>query len=141
MTKSMLFLSWFIACIATFMSMYFSERLFLEPCELCWYQRICMFPLVIILGRGAWKRDCTSISYAIPFVLAGFGLALYHMLMQEVFHFDPIGLCDFVHECSHPQFVHFFGMSLPIPVLSVVTFFILAVLLFIARNTDHAEHI
>ena len=135
----MLFLSWLIACVATFMSMYLSERLFLEPCELCWYQRICMFPLVIILGRGAWKGDCRSTSYAIPLVLLGFCLALYHMLMQEVFHFDPIGLCDFVHECSHPQLAHLFGMALPIPILSAVTFFVLLVLLFIARNTGQAE--
>lgn len=61
------------------------------------------------------------------------------MLMQEVFHFDPIGLCDFVHECSHPKIVQFLGVSLPIPVLSAITFFVLLVLLFIARNTSRAE--
>jgi len=129
----MLFLSWLIAAVATFMSMYLSERLFLEPCELCWYQRICMFPLVWILGRAAWKGDRGGVIYAMPLAFIGFALAIYHLLMQEVFHFDPIGLCDFIHECSHPQLVHLGGLGIPIPMLSALSFFALLVSLFIAH--------
>lgn len=136
-----LFFAWGIACVATFMSMYLSERLFLEPCELCWYQRICMFPLVIILGRASWKADFGGIAYALPFVFAGFALALYHILLQEVIHFDPIGLCDLVHECSSPQLFHFWRFAIPIPMVSAAAFFVLLVLLFVARHTDQSDRI
>lgn len=135
MSRCMLFFSWLVAVVATFLSMYLSERLFLEPCELCWYQRICMFPLVWILGRAAWKGDLGGVIYAMPLALIGFALAVYHLLMQEVFHFDPIGLCDFVHECSHPQLVHWGNIGIPIPMLSALSFFFVIIFLFLARNT------
>lgn len=134
MSRSMLFLSWLVAVVATFLSMYLSERLFLEPCELCWYQRICMFPLVWILGRSAWKGDCEGVIYALPLALIGFALAVYHLLMQEIFHFDPIGLCDFIYECSHPQLIHIGEFGIPIPMLSALSFFAVLVFLFIART-------
>lgn len=135
MSRCMLFLAWLIAAGATFTSMYLSERLFLKPCELCWYQRICLFPLVWILGRAAWKGDSGGIIYSMPLALIGFVLAVYHLLMQEVFHFDPIGLCDFVHECSRPQLLHFGEFALPIPLLATLSFFMIMFCLFIAKNT------
>ena len=56
----LLFGAWGIAAVATAGSLFFSEVMGLPPCILCWYQRICLFPLVVILARKDmhfWKRQ------------------------------------------------------------------------------------
>lgn len=66
-----LYLSWLVAMIATFGSLYASQILKLEPCVFCWYQRIMMFPLVIILGMGVYRTDKKIIPYVIALPLIG----------------------------------------------------------------------
>ncbi len=57
--------------MATAGSLFYSEVKHLIPCDLCWYQRVCMYPLVAILAVGVLRRDRTVLWYAAPFVAVG----------------------------------------------------------------------
>lgn len=82
MKKQGLFFSWIIACVATIGSLYFGEITHHEPCTLCWYQRIAIFPLAIILGIAFFRSDYKIIPYALPIAVIGLLLALIHVLLQ-----------------------------------------------------------
>ncbi len=81
MKKYELFLPWLVALIATVGSLFFGKVLDKAPCTLCWYQRIIMFPLVIILGIAAFRNAYRIIIYVLPLSLIGLGISLYHVLM------------------------------------------------------------
>ena len=66
------------ALVATFGSLYFSDVMGLTPCKLCWYQRIAMYPLVVIFAVSLWLKDKRVIYYAMPLVIIGWVIALYH---------------------------------------------------------------
>lgn len=120
-----------MACIATLGSLYFSEVLRHEPCHMCWYQRIAIFPLVIILGIACWRNFFGIVPYVMP--LLGFGLviALYQVLIQELPGWQPIDMCG-----SGPSCTEKFDIGLgpiTIPMLSVGAFAMMMFLLYTAR--------
>ncbi|MAE96956.1 MAG: disulfide bond formation protein B [Deltaproteobacteria bacterium] len=75
------YLAWLLATVATLGSLFFGEVMKLPPCTLCWYQRICLFPLTAILATGIILRDSRLPRYALPLVLVGLGFAVYHNLL------------------------------------------------------------
>ncbi len=68
----------FCALASTFGALFIGEVMGMTPCLLCWYQRIAMFPLAVILSMALFAEDRRGAVYAIPFALAGLGLAAYH---------------------------------------------------------------
>ncbi|MGM0591482.1 MAG: disulfide bond formation protein B [Halobacteriota archaeon] len=119
------------AAVATTGSLYFSLGLGLVPCELCWYQRILMYPLVVVLGiatlesrTGVWR---TGLLLSVP----GAAIAAYHTYIQLV----PTvgGSCSVGGGCSAILYPMLGGL-LTIPRLSLVGFLVISVgLLFVAR--------
>lgn len=77
-----LWLAWSVAAVATAGSLYFSEVADYVPCRLCWFQRICMYPLAGILLVAAVRRDRAVRWYALPLVVAGSAVATYHYLIE-----------------------------------------------------------
>lgn len=75
------YLAWFIALTAMVGSLFFSEVMDLPPCVLCWYQRIAVYPLVLIIGVGIILRDKRMKIYALPFCLIGLVISIYHNLL------------------------------------------------------------
>jgi disulfide bond formation protein DsbB len=63
-------------------SLYYSEHAHFTPCKLCWYQRICMYPLVLVLLIAAARRDRAVRVYAVPLAVVGAAIALYHFQLQ-----------------------------------------------------------
>ena len=61
-----LFTAWAIAAISTLGALFLGEVMGLAPCVLCWYQRIFMFPLVLVLGAGLFPADPRAVRYALP---------------------------------------------------------------------------
>lgn len=82
MKKNGLYAAWIIACLATLGSLYFGEIRNHIACALCWYQRIAMFPLAIILGIAAFRNDYRIISYVLPLSLLGLLFALIQVMLQ-----------------------------------------------------------
>jgi disulfide bond formation protein DsbB len=76
--------AWLVAAIATAGSLFFSEVAGFAPCLLCWYQRIAMYPLVLILGVAWVRGDAEVWRYALPLALAGLAVSTYHRTLQEI---------------------------------------------------------
>jgi disulfide bond formation protein DsbB len=92
------FLAFVVAAVATAGSLYLSEGANFTPCTLCWYQRIAMYPLVVVLGIATWRRDDIA-PYA--YTLAGIGgsISIYHMLVER-FPSLETSSCDPTNPCS-----------------------------------------
>ena len=96
--------AWIVALVTMLGSLYYSEHAGYLPCELCWYQRILMYPLVIVLGVGWLRRDRKVWMTAAPFVVIGAPLSLYHWLVERVPSFAESSSCSIVAPCTAPYF-------------------------------------
>ena len=89
---TILFLCWLVASLSTMASLFFSYVMGFAPCVLCWYQRICLFPLVIILAVGLFPFDKNVVKFALPLAIAGWLTAFYHNLLYRVSLQDTIAI-------------------------------------------------
>jgi len=97
-------LAFVVAAMATTGSLYYSLVAHFIPCELCWYQRICMYPLTAILLVGLIRRDAAVRWYALPLIAIGAPLSLYHWLVERVPAFAETSSCSVVAPCTTPYF-------------------------------------
>lgn len=123
----MVFLSWAFATVSTLGAIFLGEVMGLTPCVLCWYQRICMFPLVLILTAGLFPLDMKVVRYALPLAVIGLGIAVWHLLVAEGVIAESMTPCTEGVPCSQEQ-IEWFGF-LTIPMLSVAAFAAIAALL------------
>lgn len=79
----LILLAWLISLAATFGALFIGEVMLMVPCQLCWYQRIFMFPLAIVLGIAAFAEDRRGALYGLVLALGGGVVALYHTLLIE----------------------------------------------------------
>ena len=105
-------MAWVVALLATAGSLYFSEVAGFEPCLLCWYQRIAMYPLVIILGIAAVRRETAGATYAAALAGIGAVIAAYHVALEWFPGLDS-GACDPDNPCTLVWFRVFGFISLP----------------------------
>jgi disulfide bond formation protein DsbB len=126
-----LWLAWLVAATAMAGSLYFSEAGGLVPCELCWYQRIAMYPLAVILLIAAIRRDSGIRPYATALASIGAVIAAYHALLQR-FPSLPSGSCDPSNPCSTIDLERFGFIT--IPVMALTGFITILTLLWIIGN-------
>ena len=122
-----------VAVLATAGSLYFSEVAGFEPCRLCWYQRIAMYPLVVILGIAAWRGDPGVRRYAAPLAAIGAVIATYHYLLEWFPTLDS-GVCSATTPCSVVWFRQLGFVSLPYLALSA--FLLILSLLWLTRAPE-----
>ena len=128
-----LYLAWLVAMVATAGSLYFSEVRQFVPCALCWYQRIFMYPLVILLGIASFRDDRRIIPYFLSLSMIGGLIALYHVLEQNVPGFAAPPMCNVGVPCA-AKYINWFGF-ISIPVLSLTAYLLITLLLISARNS------
>lgn len=87
-----------IAVAATLGSLYFSESAGFVPCELCWFQRIAMYPTAVILTLGAVRGDRAALPYAVALSAIGLAFATYHVQLQQFP--DQSSFCEAANPCS-----------------------------------------
>lgn len=116
----MIFAAWLIASVSTLGALFFGEVMQLPPCTMCWYQRICMFPLVLILPVGLFPFDPKVIRYALPLAVIGCALAIFHQLLVAGVIPESLKPCTQGVPCSKTV-IEWFGF-LTIPLLSVAAF-------------------
>jgi disulfide bond formation protein DsbB len=104
-----------VAATATAGSLIYSEYYMFEPCQLCWYQRIAMYPLVITLAIGWWKNDRSVLRYALPPAVIGVGLSLWHLANQWILTTDTCGIGP---ACSVRYVTEFGFVTIPFMALS-----------------------
>lgn len=125
--ENILLLIWVQALLATTGSLFYSEVMGYVPCELCWYQRILMYPLVVIYGVALFKKDI-KMGLAGLF-LSGIGILVstYHYLIQKVSAFQELGgSCTGGVPCNS-IYVNYFGF-ITIPFMAGVAFIVIFVL-------------
>lgn len=134
-TENILLIIWIQALIATIGSLFYSEVMKFIPCELCWYQRILMYPLVIIYGAALLKKD-VKIAFS-GLILSGIGMfvSTYHYLLQKAPALHELGgSCSGPVPC-HAIYVDYFGF-ITIPFMAGVAFIVIFVLhLLLVRGT------
>ena len=121
-----------VAVLATAGSLWFSEGAHFPPCELCWYQRIAMYPLAVLLPMAAVRRDPGIRVYGIA--LAGIGLVIsgWHNYIETFPHRDPGG-CDPTNPCTI-RWVEGLGFW-TIPRMAAVSFALVLTALWLDRPT------
>ena len=127
-----LFLAWLVAAFAMMGSLFFSEVMKYPPCVLCWYQRIAMYPLVVILGVGLFQPLKATLSFAFPLSVIGSIIALYHNLLHYKIIPESASPCVSGVPCS-TVYINWFGF-LTIPMLSLIAFTIINALLFLCKK-------
>lgn len=88
-----------VALLATLGSLWFSESAGFPPCDLCWYQRIAMYPLVVVLGIAGFRHSRTGRITGLVLALSGLGISIWHNL-QETFPSFESGSCDPMRPCT-----------------------------------------
>lgn len=126
-----LYFAWVIALGGLLGSLYFGEMMDVEPCRLCWYQRIALFPLVLFLGIATYKDDRDIILYAMPLVIFGGLFAFYHALAQQFPSLHSAHVCGPNVPCTSSVFSLLGFLSLPL--LSGIGFVLIGSFLLLAR--------
>jgi disulfide bond formation protein DsbB len=125
------YLAWAQALVATLGSLFFSEVMGLTPCSLCWYQRILMYPLVVILAVGILVRDERVRLYALPLSVAGLAVAVYHNLLYYGVLPEGLTQCSLGVSCTDRQ-LELFGF-LTIPLMSMTAFAVITLAMALYR--------
>lgn len=126
--------AWAIALVSALGSLFFSEVMELPPCVLCWYQRIAMYPLVLIIATGILLRDRRMKIYALPFSAIGFAIAVYHNLLYYGFIPQGITPCTEGVPCNAVQ-IEWLGF-ITIPLMGLAAFSIITVCLIFYRQEE-----
>jgi disulfide bond formation protein DsbB len=129
---TILFLTWIIISVSILGSLFFSHVMEYAPCVLCWYQRICLFPLVIILTSGLFPFDKSVVKYALPLAIAGWLTAFYHNLLYSGVIPQDLQPCSKGVSCTE-KYIDLFGF-ITIPMLSLISFSIIITLLLLLKR-------
>lgn len=129
-----IYLAWVVALVATGGSLYFSEVRMFIPCNLCWWQRILMYPLVPLLGVASYVDDRKVARYVLPLSVIGMGVSAYHFIGQKFPSLIPPGVCRGGVPCT-AAYINWFGF-ITIPFLAFVAFTLITVIMVIMITGD-----
>lgn len=121
---------WAVALTGTLGSFYFSEVLNLVPCALCWYQRIALVPLVVLVGVGIIKKNQDLPLYVLPFSLVGLGIGVFQNLLYYGVISEKLSPCTVGASCVDPA-VQYLGYGITIPMLSTIAFAVITIIMLI----------
>lgn len=134
-----LYAAWVISVIAGFGTVYLTEVQHWYPCNICWYQQMCMLPLSFILGIAAWRGFFGIASYTLPISLAGLTLATYQIFSPIPVEPKAIQICN--PGCTQKFII---GLGIDLSILSACSFFFISILLYfvlrLAKQGDSREN-
>jgi len=127
-----------VTLIATLVSLFFSEVMKLPACTLCWYQRIAMYPLVIIISVAIIKKDLNNlIYYVLPISIIGWLIALYQNLLYYNIIPESIAPCTSGVPCT-TKFIQLFGfIDIPLGSFLTFTFIIICTIILFKIQKKH----
>lgn len=131
-STTVIFLCFLIASVATLGSLFFSEIMHFVPCSMCWYQRIFMYPLVIIFLINLLYPDDKMFKYSIGLVVIGLGLSIYHNLLMFDLIPESVVPCVSGVPCS-TKYINWFGF-VNIPLLSLWAYMLIFALLVFGKR-------
>jgi len=128
-TRNSIPLAFLISLMATLGSLFYSETAGFAPCDLCWFQRIFMYPQVILLGLAWWKKEDIIINYSLILILIGTLFSVYHNYIY--YTAQPTGFCSIVSPCTQTYILGFGFITIP---LMAITAFVLMGLLLLNKK-------
>ncbi|NOZ51158.1 MAG: disulfide bond formation protein B [Chloroflexi bacterium] len=123
-----------VAWIALLGSLYFSEIAHFVPCPLCWYQRVFMYPLSLLLLIATLRQERQIAFYILPFSLLGAGFSTYHYLLQKTDLFSHGSACSVGIPCT-TTWINWFGV-VTIPFLALIGFLIISFMMLISLTVS-----
>ncbi|RAS90834.1 disulfide bond formation protein B (plasmid) [Priestia endophytica] len=131
------FISWILSLVSILGSLYFSEVLKYEPCELCWYERIFMYPLLFILGLAIIKKDFCQSRYVLVLCSIGSIISLYHYAFQKgIIGKYVVFACGRV-SCME-GYINWLGF-ITIPLLSFVAFLAITIMMIVIIKIEKKD--
>ncbi len=123
-----------VTLTATLGSLFYSEIAGFEPCKLCWFERIFMYPQTILFALAIWKKEKTVWLYSLGFSLIGMSISSYHYLLQRgIILQAPCAAVGYSASCSK-VFVMTFGY-ITIPMMAATAFIVLILLAIVQKRT------
>lgn len=130
---TLLLLAWLVALVSTLSALFIGEVMGQVPCILCWFQRIFMFPLAVILAIACYRSDFAIWRYALPLAVIGAALAFAHVMLFVGLIPQPIQPCTASGpSCSGAEMTILGGV--PLPALALLAFILIAILLILIRR-------
>ncbi len=136
-SRNIKYLIFFQALLATLGSLFFSEVLKYPPCVLCWYQRIVMYPVVVISAVSILRQERGLSAYVLPLSLIGLAISAYHNLLYYNLIPESVAPCVAGVSCT-TKFFAWFGF-ITIPFLSMVGFIVISVLAWILLKQEQVK--
>ncbi len=130
-------LAWVTSLAGLLGSLFFSIFMHLPPCDLCWYQRIFMYPLVVVIAVGFLLKDKRMALYALPLSIIGGLIAIYHNLLYYDIIPEKLAPCSQGVSCTD-ELLRVFGF-VDIPLMSLLGFSVITVALFIYHKSQKAS--
>lgn len=122
------------AIISMLGSLYYSEVRGYIPCQLCWYQRILIYPIVVIIIVGLIRNDKKLYLYVLPLGIIGWLIAFYHTLLQNGIVPETSITCDITASCG-TKYVNYFGF-ISIPVMALIAFSVIIASMLIMKKSS-----
>ncbi len=130
-----LLIAWITSIVSLVGSLFFSEVMKFVPCNFCWYQRILMYPLVILLGVAFYKQDYKVTRYVLPLSILGIIVSGYHYALQKIPALKAFEVCTSGVPCSG-QYINWLGF-ITIPLLAFVGFTIITISMLWMRKQSN----
>lgn len=119
---------------ASALTLFYSDVLGIPPCPLCWWQRVFLYPQVILFALALWRKENVA-HYSIALSVLGVGVALYHHALQ-VF---PAGTLPCPAQgVSCAQLILFEMGYITFPLMAVTLFAFLILVMLIGRSAQSA---
>jgi len=132
-----LYFAWVVSLVATLGSLYFSEIAGYEPCKLCWFQRIFMYPQTILLGMACYNNDRRLAAYMFPLSIIGGCIALYHYAEQKIPALAKLLPCTVGVPCNE-DYINWLGF-ITIPFLALIAFTLMTYFLWLQKRALKEE--
>lgn len=132
--KDYLNITFLISFVSVIGSLYFSDILLIEPCYLCWWQRIFMYPIFILTTIALIFRIHIQKIFILALSFGGLIFAIYHYLMQTFGLFKEISSCSVTKPCDAVDIIYFGFIT--IPFLSLLSFTIIFLVILFSVKKD-----
>lgn len=128
-----------ISVSATAGSLYYSQIRHFEPCQLCWYQRIFMYPMAVLFVVALIKRDTSVRRFVLPLTTIGASISIYHNYVQIFPNLDAGRACGFGPSCSGKYINVFNNVSIPVMALAAFLMIIVVTVALYLNERDDAS--
>lgn len=107
-------IGFFVSFGGVVMSLFYSEVMHYAPCDLCWYQRVFLYPQAFLFAYAWYKKDMAVLPYSLILSIVGFAIAVYHHMLQIGFDLmKPCSSAPFAVDCAKPSFIEFGFITFP----------------------------